>query len=167
MMGSTHMATGLIISTFITTNPVGVVLGTVAALLPDIDEPNSMISKRIPIIPHIIGLFGHRKITHSLIGLFLFSIPIFLFFSNEMLLVFIAGYLSHLVLDTLTKMGVPWGYPIIQKHYSLSLGRSGGVVERVYILALFAVVIFLGVEHFVPHMEQIQLLFSSNINFPF
>lgn len=161
MMGPTHLATGLIVSAAITTNPLGLVVGAVAALLPDIDEPNSMISKRIPIIPHIIGAFGHRKITHSLIGLFLFSIPVYLFLPNEMLMVFIAAYLSHLVLDSLTMMGVPWGYPIIQRHFGLSLGRTGGIIEGVYILGLFIIGLFLGADFFSPHIEQIRLLFAD------
>jgi inner membrane protein len=128
MMGPTHLATGVLVSAAITTNPMGILVGAIASLLPDIDEPTSMISRRVPILPSIFAMFGHRKITHSLLGLFLFSLVVF-FIAKEYLLVFMAAYLSHLILDSLTPMGVPWGYPIVPKHFSYGMGLSGGVIE--------------------------------------
>jgi membrane-bound metal-dependent hydrolase YbcI (DUF457 family) len=94
-----------------------------------------MLSKRIPIIPHIIGAFGHRKITHSLIGVLILGIAVFVFLP-QYLKVFLACYLSHLVLDTITPMGVPWLYPIKDKHTSLAFGIPGGITEAIYILTL-------------------------------
>ena len=133
MMGSTHLAAGIILSAALTSNPVGILAGGVASLLPDIDEPGSMLSRRIPVIPSLISVLGHRTITHSLLGLFLFSIPIFLFL-KEYVLVFMFAYLSHLVLDTLTPMGVPWLWPVITKRFSLPVMRTGGIVEGIFVV---------------------------------
>jgi inner membrane protein len=152
--GATHLATGILISAAMTTNPVGIAIGAIAALLPDIDEPNSMISRKIPIIPHIIGFFGHRKITHSLLGAFLFSMPIFIWLP-EYLTIFIAGYLSHLLLDTMTDMGTPWLFPV-GRNFSLKLGVSGGWLESIYIVCLFVIGSLWGQELFSAHIEAIK-----------
>lgn len=154
MNGATHFATGILLSAALTTNPAGIVVGSLAALLPDIDEPNSMLSRKIPIIPHVVGFFGHRKITHSLLGVFLFSIPVWIWLS-EYLLIFIAGYLSHLLLDTMTSMGTPWLFPV-GKNYSLRLGVSGGWLEGIYIVCLFIVGSLWGQGLFAPHMEAVR-----------
>jgi len=71
-------------------------------------------------------LGGHRFITHSLLGVALFS---GLFYELLKFLhpimphvnaglvwwAFLIGILSHLVLDTLTKEGVPWLLPLPEK----------------------------------------------------
>lgn len=144
-MGPTHAAAGAFTAAIITGfNPTAMAVGAVTALLPDIDEPNSMISRRIPIIPHIIGgIFGHRTITHSLLGLVFFALPVFVFW-KEYFLVFIIGYLSHLLLDSFTKTGVPLGYPLIKKYYGPKLIRTGGIVEVFFII--FLVTVFVGLQ---------------------
>lgn len=152
--GATHLATGILLSSALTTNPIGIAVGALAALLPDIDEPNSMLSRKIPIIPHIVGFFGHRKITHSLLGAFLFSVPMFIWLP-EYLTVFVAGYLSHLVLDSMTNMGTPWLFPI-EKNFSLRLGVSGGWLEGFYIVCLFITGSFFGENLFMPHIDAIR-----------
>lgn len=143
-MGVTHLTAGTLMAAVITgVNPAAMAVGGIAALLPDIDEPNSKISKRIPMVPCIIGgLFGHRTITHSLTGLFLFALPVFLFW-KEYLIVFLAGYLSHLVLDSFTKTGVPIGYPFIKEYYGPRLIRTGSLAEVVFFI--FIVVGLIGI----------------------
>ncbi|MCT7578669.1 metal-dependent hydrolase [Aliarcobacter butzleri] len=52
---------------------------SVGALFPDIDEPESYIGRRIPILPRIIKFFfGHRGLTHQFI---FFLIPFFALFA--------------------------------------------------------------------------------------
>ncbi len=49
------------------------------------------------------------------------------------------GILTHLVLDTLTKGGVPWGWPLSRKRISLVPIATGGTIEHLVVLpALFA-----------------------------
>jgi inner membrane protein len=97
-------------------------------IVPDIDQPTAPFWRNLPIggffgrvIAKMLG--GHRFLTHSLLGLVLVG---FLFWT---LLVFLQpimpnvqiiyvwwalmiGMLSHLVMDTFTKEGVPWLLPI-------------------------------------------------------
>ncbi len=119
-------------------NPVGqVTLATVlvallanqiGGIVPDIDQPTAPFWRNLPVggffgrfIDKMLG--GHRFITHSLLGVALFG------FLAKLLLVFIhpimphvniglvwwafiIGMLSHLIMDTFTKEGVPWLLPI-------------------------------------------------------
>ena len=99
----------------------------------------------------IIALMKHRGITHTLLsmGLFLWWVDTLLGFSPilapwrmAVLLVFGAGYLSHLLLDLIAD-GVPLFYPIVKKRISLPfLIRTSSlwdiVVFRFGLLAYFA-----------------------------
>lgn len=103
----------------------------IGGIAPDIDQPTAPLWRNLP-EGHIIGkLFdfsvgGHRFLTHSILGMAIFG---FLF---HLLLVtlhpimphvnigyvwwaFMIGMLSHLVMDTFTKEGVPWFLPIPAK----------------------------------------------------
>ena len=149
MTGPTHLATGILLAASLTNDPKGMAVGMVASLLPDIDEPGSMLSRKIPLIPYIIGLMGHRTITHSLLGLSIFSGFLFVY-AKELLLVGVVAYLSHIVLDTLTPAGVPWLWPF-GKNYSLNLFKTGGINEAIYLVLLFAAGAVWGPALFKPY----------------
>jgi inner membrane protein len=80
------------------------------SLLPDIDEPESYIGKRIPIFSNVLSIFiEHRGITHYLI------VPLFLltlaYFEDDLLVKPIlfglgVGVFAHTVGDMLTKGGI-------------------------------------------------------------
>jgi inner membrane protein len=106
-----------------------VAIGTnmIGGLLPDIDDETSDIWDKIrggSIISRLIHpLLGHhRMISHSLfgmalIGLFLHYLlntinQIFLIDMNIIWWSIMIGFLSHLVMDSLTIEGVPWFFPI-------------------------------------------------------
>ena len=123
-------------------------LGGIGGLLPDIDTPTSMVSKSIPLLPKAINrAFGHRTFTHSLMIPVLIGIVIAWGLSagwmtkNTLLalICFLAGFMMHLVQDTLTKGGVPWLYPLKKKRFSLLPIRSGNPVEVIFTLILVAV----------------------------
>ncbi|MDB5183568.1 MAG: Membrane protein containing transrane [Candidatus Saccharibacteria bacterium] len=97
-------------------------------IAPDIDQPTAPFWRNLPvggvfgrIIDKMLG--GHRFITHSLFGLvalgFLFHL-LLVFLQpimhgvdiNLVWWAFIIGMISHLIMDTLTKEGVPWLLPI-------------------------------------------------------
>jgi inner membrane protein len=99
----------------------------IGGLAPDIDQPTGALWNRMrggSIISRMISpmLGGHRFISHSLLGIFLFGwlLKIGLELISSVLLVdmnivwwaFMIGFVSHLVIDMLTKDGVPWLFPI-------------------------------------------------------
>jgi len=100
----------------------------IGGIAPDIDQPTAPLRRNLP-IGHIFGkLFdllsgGHRFLSHSLIGVVLFGLLAHLLLgalqplmphvdTQIVLLAFMIGVLSHLVMDTFTKEGVPWLLPI-------------------------------------------------------
>ncbi|MCC7543605.1 metal-dependent hydrolase [bacterium] len=139
MTGRTHdliAFTGLLTATIIYP-PAHLTLGTaVAAFLanqvggitPDIDQPTAPFWRNLPIgglIGKIISkmLGGHRFITHSVLGLILFGFlaklllgfihPIFPRINMELVWwAYMIGMVSHLIIDTFSKEGVPWLLPI-------------------------------------------------------
>lgn len=80
---------------------VSVVIGS---LLPDADHPKAPAGRILP----LWLFFKHRKFTHTLYGLALFSILYFSLLGIEWVYPFIVGYVSHLIADSTTPMGVKW-----------------------------------------------------------
>lgn len=110
--------------------------GYTGGLLPDIDKTGTKMGKKFRLLSTLIAhLFGHRGATHSLLALLivglLFFIPViyldgllkFIYLQFEFGL--LVGYLSHLILDSSTKMGVPFLYPFIKKKYNISHLTTG------------------------------------------
>lgn len=66
------------------------------------------------VIPDFDTKFKHRVLLHNLWALLIISIMLWIFitpFDPLLPIYFIAGYLSHLLLDSLTVRGVKWFYP--------------------------------------------------------
>lgn len=107
---------------------VAVFANLVGGITPDVDQPTAPFWHNMPVGKYFGRVFdkllgGHRFLTHSLLGLVLFGfvthwILIFLrpiMHSVDIGLVwwaFMIGMISHLVMDTFTKEGVPWLLPI-------------------------------------------------------
>jgi inner membrane protein len=106
---------------------VVVAANMIGGVTPDIDQPTAGIWKKIPagsIFGRIVNpLLGHhRMISHSLAGMALagWGLKYLLAYIHTFLLVdmtivwwaFMLGYGSHLIMDSLTKEGVPWFFPI-------------------------------------------------------
>jgi inner membrane protein len=116
----------------------------IAALLPDIDSPESFVGARVPVLPFLIrGVTGHRGAAHSILaGLFsalLFGVIVELSGwgqAEPLLIAFLSGYLSHLALDALNPAGVPLLWPLPAR-FTLPLMQTGGVLEK---LLLFPVI---------------------------
>lgn len=121
----------------ITYPPAQMTLGTLVAVVvanqlggiaPDIDEPGAPLWRNLPLagflgksVSRLLG--GHRFLTHSILGLFLtgWLVRLLLEFVHpimpriDMTLVwwgFMIGIVSHLVIDSFSKEGVPWLLPI-------------------------------------------------------
>ena len=143
----------------ITTFVLCILFNQIGGILPDIDQPTAPFWKNLPLSRPIGRLVdktlfgGHRFITHSILGLVMFSLLLaFLFkllkptsISFHLVLVsFIVGYLSHLILDSFTKEGVPWLIPMTKKLGFPPIKRlrmtTGSIIE--FAVVLPAMVIF-------------------------
>ena len=107
---------------------VAMLANQIGGILPDIDQPTAPFWRNLP-VGKVFGrvfdklLGGHRFLTHSLVGVGLFSFLAWLLLNFihplmtnvDIALVwwaFVIGILSHLVMDSFTKEGVPWLLPI-------------------------------------------------------
>ena len=138
----------------------------VAAWLPDVDNPRSrlgnglsrfknpllnLITRPLSWALRITSFFllktvGHRTLTHSLLGLALFMLPMWLLFGDYPGVFYAlgAGYASHIFADGLNTRGVPLLWPFGGTFRFLPGGfKSGGVVELIVALA---VLVFVGVS---------------------
>lgn len=106
--------------------------------LPDIDHHKSWIGGRFKVVSFLINTFSkHRGIFHSIFPV-LILYGIFLYYGlREIGLAAAMGYLSHLVLDALTKTGINLLYPISKFKIRGFIG-TGGFVELV-LLFLFLI----------------------------
>ncbi len=106
---------------------IAIATNMIGGVAPDIDQPTGALWHKIPAgtlfgkIAHPF-LGAHRSISHSFLGLVIFGwiAAKILTYMHTFLLVdinivwfsFMLGVTSHLVMDTLTKEGVPWLFPI-------------------------------------------------------
>lgn len=139
MTARTHdtAALALLLAATLAWPPAQLTAGTALAALianqlggiaPDIDQPTAPLWRNLPIGRYAGRVFGvlvggHRFLCHSLLGIIAFAVgsklliellqpilpPIdtgFVWFA------FLIGVVSHLIMDTLTKEGVPWLLPL-------------------------------------------------------
>lgn len=107
---------------------VAILANQIGGITPDIDQPTAPFWRNLPIggtigrmIDKMLG--GHRFITHSILGLGLFGVGTYYLLKflqpimphvNVSIVwwAYIIGMVSHLIMDTFTKEGVPWLLPI-------------------------------------------------------
>lgn len=129
-------------------------LAVVAAWLPDVDNPRSRLGNGLSRIKNpllnaltrplswalrissftLVRTVGHRTLTHSLLGLALFAVPVWVLLGAfpNVFYALVAGYASHLVADALNTRGVPLLWPLGVTFRVLPGGvRSGGAAEFV------------------------------------
>lgn len=116
-------------STLLHLRPDGAAVGIAmaASQLPDLDAPESFVGSLFrPISERLAARFGHRTITHSLVGLGIFSglAGPLLFIKPLWWAAFVLGYLSHLLADSLTVQGVPLYWPHPRPAFLLGKGRA-------------------------------------------
>ena len=157
MVGFTHLGFGLLVGTAFH-GKYAFILSGIGSLLPDIDTRNGVINK----LTHFHSsnknknnkdksnnnnYLNHRGITHSLtIPLFIYLIY-FAFLRNNLILPFVVGYISHLLLDMLTPMGVPLFMPFSKKRFKITSGIKTASRED-YVLGVVFYLIFFVFELF-------------------
>jgi inner membrane protein len=149
MMGATHMAAGALVGYGVgvyTAQPPEAVallagLGVVCAILPDIDHPNSLIRNRTGVLGWLVGgWMNHRGITHTVPVAVAVGIVAALLLPVVAALVVFGAYASHLLLDALTRSGVPLAWPLSWAPVRLAPRplqiRTGSAGEALFLLAL-------------------------------
>lgn len=169
MQYRTHFTTSLAVALPIMTATGTLSIGSVGALalgavFPDIDEPHSWIGARTKGVSHVINLvFGHRGITHSLVGLILSLLTVLLMatlanFNVITGMYFALGYALHLVEDSFSKSGVKWLLPLTDKSFQFGNGSfyytTGGFIEN---LILFGSVVILIIQIRSLNFESLSL----------
>lgn len=128
MNGVTHMIGGVTTAVLLghtTYTELAVVL--VSSLLPDIDRPNSLLGRFIPVLSHVLEKMGKRTLTHSLLFGAVIGISLYLIFPS-VLTAFIIGFLSHIILDLFTgRVALFW--PLLMKFGIPLFGIPPIVVE--------------------------------------
>ncbi|HMI09278.1 MAG TPA: metal-dependent hydrolase [Candidatus Saccharimonadales bacterium] len=147
---------------------VAVLANQLGGIAPDIDQPVAPFWRNLPIggfFGRVIGkmMGGHRFITHSILGLVLFGFGVraLLAFLHPIMpnidadfvwWAFMIGMLSHLVMDTITKEGVPWllplpikfGFPPI-KAMRVTTGKLGEGI--VFVVILLFDILYFGINY--------------------
>lgn len=186
MTGRTHdLAAFTALSYVVATQPgqtvtlatgiVALMATLVGGLTPDIDQPTADLWHKFPagsVVGRILYplLGGHRYISHSLIGIILFGwLTKFLLFKiGKVLLVdinlvwwaFMIGFISHLIMDTLTQEGVPWLFPIPFRFGFPPLKilrlKTGGFVEKTLVFP--GLLLFTGYIYYHYYSKFLDLL---------
>jgi len=151
---------------------VAIVANMVGGIAPDIDQPTAPFWRNLPIggmfgrtLARLLG--GHRFLSHSLLGIFLFGVsfryilsvfhPSFPKLDMEIIWwAFMIGFVSHLVMDTFTHEGVPWLLPLPVKFGLPPIRplrvKTGGFMER---FILFPVLIILNLYIYYSNYPKI------------
>lgn len=136
-----------------------------AAWLPDVDNPRSTLGNGLSRMKNptlnllsrplswalrttsfvLVRTVGHRTLTHSLVGILLFSLTVWLLLRGfpNLVLALVAGYASHVFADALNIRGVPLFWPAGKPFRLLPGGvRSGGAVEVAVALVALAFTLY-------------------------
>lgn len=155
MTGKTHIVGGIAASLayaqFTNHDPIIMLgAGVVGALLPDICHGGSKIGRKLSLLSKLINmLFGHRTFTHSLLFLVIVAALLNAFIPNEAVKAgFLAGMISHYILDMATKNGIKLLFPLgMTVRFPLTT-RTGGAVENVVFSILSLLSFYFGYEAF-------------------
>jgi inner membrane protein len=151
MRGSTHTFAGVALAVIMFAPAPPLVLvgaaiaGGIGALLPDLDHPQSTISRRVWLAGASLRLVvSHRGALHSLLAM---AAALLLAATvqgdwSQIALSAAVGYCSHIFLDALTVSGVPLLWPKKQKYRLLRI-RTGGTGEILFAWGLLAVLVLL------------------------
>lgn len=147
MLFRTHLAFSFLIGLVsidhfkISNNILFLIVFLFFSLIPDLDDYSSKISRKLKPLAFIIKfLFKHRGFLHSIYLPFMVSLLFFIINKRLIGLAVILGYLSHLVLDSLTIAGTRPLYPIINKKIKGFI-KVGSLVENIIFIILVLLIV--------------------------
>ncbi len=158
-----------------------IIANQIGGITPDIDQPTAPFWRNLPVagmFGRVFGklLGGHRFLTHSIAGLVLFG------FAAQALLTFIGpllgtidtgyvwwgymiGMVSHLIMDSFTREGVPWLLPIPIKFGFPPIKRLRVVTgKKVEALIIFPGLIVFNALFYANQHERLLDLLKRHIN---
>lgn len=153
MMGTSHFASGVIAGSLVALagdlSPASAVafiaVTAVCSLLPDFDHPDAMLPRMFgwpgrALAAIISGLFGHRTLTHSVLGVGLLSAGMAFIphFPSYCYWAVILGCVTHVLGDMLTISGVPLLWPFGRK-FRLGWMRTDGHFETLVMRPLLTI----------------------------
>ena len=141
------------------------------SLAPDLDEPNSYLSRRVPIVPYILRLFTtHRAFTHQFMAVILLLITLLLinYLYYDILIfipVILLSYFGHILGDSFTLSGIRrFLHPISKKtFYGLPKSmrfRTGSIVEKYIVYPIIFILMLIQSYFFVfPLITEYRLFY--------
>jgi inner membrane protein len=146
MMFVTHLSFALFLGLMIfryTDLPVNLavflILLLLGSLAPDIDSPTSFMGRKTK---PVSWFFKHRGPIHSFLAMMVFTAILLLITPNfYYALAFVLGYLSHLLMDSVTPTGIPFFWP--SKKRMRGKIRTAGLIDVLILFVLIAIDIFL------------------------
>lgn len=155
MTGKTHILGGIAASLayaqMVNHDPIIMVgAGIVGALLPDICHSGSKIGRKLPVLSKVINaLFGHRTFTHSLLFLVIVAWLLNSFIPNDAVITgFLAGMVSHYVLDMATRNGIKLFFPLSMTVRFPLTTKTGSKVESAVFSVLALLSFYFGYQAF-------------------
>jgi len=119
MEWKTHLISGVVAGYVVTNDWKGAIVGGIAGVISDLDEPKSKFGKMFfPISYPINNLVGHRTLTHSLPFAIILGFLLYILTSPWIAYAVTAGIIAHAIGDMLTGK-VKFLYP-----YNKSFGIS-------------------------------------------
>lgn len=159
---------------------IAIFANLIGGITPDIDQPTAPLWRNLPIGKFFGKIFdqlagGHRFLTHSILGLAIFGFLVhwLLFFLSPIMhnvntglvwWAFMIGMVSHLVMDSFTKEGVPWllpipikfGFPPVKKFRI----RTGHWVEK---LVVFPALLAINLWMYLAHDGRLLVILRNHI----
>ena len=155
MTGKTHIVGGIAASLayaqFTNHDPIIMLgAGIIGALIPDICHSGSKIGRKFKLLSKLINmLFGHRTFTHSLLFLVIIAMLLNSFIPNEAVKAgFLAGMVSHYVLDMATKNGIKLFFPISMTVRFPLTTKTGSKIESLVFSILALLSFYYGYQAF-------------------
>ena len=153
LFGGTLIGVSYMISTNFTMDIPFTIGSLIGSIFPDIDEGTSKISNKVPLFSFVTRLFvGHRGIIHTPVFLIILSIIIqsictVLHIPEHFIFGFVLGFLCHLFQDTMTRRGIKWLYPVVNKSFHIMSLRSGrglfyGLIEMLLTILIVGILMF-------------------------
>lgn len=147
-----YIALATVLPNDLEVNAVTVAVVALGAIFPDIDDPRSWLGRRLwPIAFATSTLTRHRGFTHSLMGSLLVMIIVGAITNvgYSLGLIFLFGYLSHLIADFFSNSGVPLFWPSKKRFRFKYAINTGGLMEGLLSLVLgVSLIFFLYVHYF-------------------